>query len=240
MTAIELRGATKRYRSRTAIDDVGLTVEYGEIVGLLGRNGAGKSTTVAAIAGLIGLDDGEVRVDGFDPVRDRRRVRAVLGVQLQDAELHAALTVGELARLYRSFYRDGLDPDALLERVGLTAERKTRFENLSGGQQQRLSIALALIGDPRVVVLDELTTGLDPEARRSMWSLVRALRADGLAVLLVSHLMEEVERLCDRVVVLDAGRVIARGTPAELVSRTGGETLDDAFLALTGEKGEPS
>ncbi|MCA5893744.1 ABC transporter ATP-binding protein [Isoptericola sp. NEAU-Y5] len=226
MTALVAQHLRKTYRRRgrppmVALDDVSLSVARGEVVGLLGRNGAGKSTTVQLLAGARAPDSGRVRVLGLDPRADRRRVRSVLGVQLQGASLHGALTVRELVRLYRSFYRQGLDPDRLVERVGLGKARDTRFEQLSGGQQQRVSVALALVGEPRAVVLDELTTGLDPEARRSMWALVEDLRADGVTVLLVSHHMEEVERLCDRVTILDAGRVVASGSVAGLVDRAG-------------------
>lgn len=206
---------------KVAVDDVSLSVAPGEVAGVLGRNGAGKSTTVELLAGARAPDSGRVRVLGLDPRAERGRVRGVLGVQLQGASLHGALTVRELVRLYRSFYPRGLDPDRLVERVGLGPSRDTRFEKLSGGQQQRVSVALALVGAPRAVILDELTTGLDPEARRSMWSLVEDLRADGVTVLLVSHLMEEVERLCDHVTILDAGRVVARGTTAQLIERAG-------------------
>ncbi|GAB3838212.1 hypothetical protein GCM10029963_04060 [Micromonospora andamanensis] len=173
---------------------------------------------------------------GLDPRRDRARLRQVLGVQLQQAYLHHALRVTELVDLYRSFYPDPRPTEELLDMVELTEQRRTSFDKLSGGQQQRLSIALAIAGRPRVVILDELTTGLDPKARRRMWHTVERLRSDGVSVLLVSHTMEEVERLCDRVAVLDAGRVIALDTPAGLVARAGTATLDDAFVALTGRQ----
>ncbi|MEV7232259.1 ABC transporter ATP-binding protein [Polymorphospora sp. NPDC051019] len=221
MLAIEVRNLHKRYGQVVAVDDVSLSVDEGEIVGVLGRNGAGKTTTVEAIAGLRRPDRGTVRVLGLDPHRDRARVRQVLGVQLQSSALHSALTVRELVGLYRSFYATGADPDKLIEAVGLTGSRGTRFEKLSGGQQQRLSIALALVGNPRVALLDELTTGLDPEARRHIWSMVEDLRAGGVTVLLVSHLMEEVERLCDRVALIDQGRVVAVDTPVGLIAAAG-------------------
>ncbi|AUS77060.1 ABC transporter ATP-binding protein [Actinoalloteichus sp. AHMU CJ021] len=221
MQAIEVNELHKRYGSTVAVHDVSLSVRQGEIFGILGRNGAGKSTTVECVAGLLRPTSGTVRVLGLDPHRDRDRVRQVLGVQLQSSDLHNALTVRELVRLYRSFYGDGADPDELIDRVGLTSRRDHRFENLSGGQQQRLSVALALVGNPRVALLDELTTGLDPQARRDIWALVEDLRSDGVTVLLVSHLMEEIERLCDRIAIIDAGRIIALDTPAGLVSGAG-------------------
>ncbi|MEU3164597.1 ABC transporter ATP-binding protein [Streptosporangium sp. NPDC006930] len=219
--AVEANGLHKRYRSKVAVEEVSLSVATGEIFGILGRNGAGKTTTVELIAGLRRPDRGTVRVLGLDTRRDRARLRQVLGVQLQEAVLHSALTVTELVHLYGTFYRDPLPSDDLIESVGLTTSRRTRFEKLSGGQQQRLSIALALVGRPRVVILDELTTGLDPEARRQMWSTLERLRESGVTVLLVSHTMEEVERLCDRVALLDEGRVVALDSPSGLVRRAG-------------------
>ncbi|MEU6860385.1 ABC transporter ATP-binding protein [Glycomyces sp. NPDC046736] len=244
MPAIEARGLRKRYGDTTAVDGLDLTVETGEIFGILGRNGAGKSTTVEIIAGLRRPDAGEVTVLGLDPWKDRARLRQVLGVQLQETAVHAALQVRELVRLHRSFHRDGADPDELIERVGLTASAKKRFEHLSGGQQQRLSIALALVGKPRAVILDELTTGLDPEARRQMWATVEELRDEGTTIVLVSHNMDEVRRLCDHVAILDRGRVVAVDKPAGLIEAAGtdqddageSEAFEAAFFALTGSK----
>src|SRR5690606_31354745 len=173
----------------------------------LGPNGAGKSTTVESIAGLRVGDKGRIRVHGIDPWADRAAVTEVLGVQLQEAKLQPKITVQEALELWSAFYPDPEPWAPLAERLGLGGHLRQRFENLSGGQQQRLSIALALIGRPRVVILDELTTGLDPEARRHMWATVEGLRDSGVTILLVSHAMEEVERLCDRVALLDAGRI---------------------------------
>ncbi|SCL69602.1 ABC transporter ATP-binding protein [Micromonospora peucetia] len=232
--AIEVENLHKRYGDVVAVDDVSLTVAPGEVLGVLGVNGAGKTTMIELIAGLRVPDRGRVRVLGRDPRRDRAAVRQLLGVQLQQAELHAALTVGELLGLYRSFYPDPRPADELLDLVELRAQRRTRFEKLSGGQQQRLSIALALVGRPQVVILDELTTGLDPRARRRMWAGVEGLRDE--TVLLVSHAMDEVQRLCDRVVLLDAGRVVALDTPAGLVARAGAANLEEAFVRLTGKE----
>ncbi|GAA2220289.1 ABC transporter ATP-binding protein [Promicromonospora sukumoe] len=236
MPAIEAEGLVKRYRDKVAVDGLSLRVDVGEVLGVLGTNGAGKTTTVEMIAGLRRPDRGSVRLLGLDPRRDRARVRQVLGVQLQQAYLHGALTVAELLGLYRSFYPDPRPADELLELVGLEEQRRVRFEKLSGGQQQRVSIALALVGRPQVVILDELTTGLDPRARRRMWATVEHLRDEGVTVVLVSHAMEEVERLCDRVALLDAGRLVDVGTPAALTARAGAATLDDAFVALTGKQ----
>jgi ABC-2 type transport system ATP-binding protein len=226
----------KRYGHKVAVDDVSLRVEPGEIFGILGTNGAGKTTTVEMIAGLRRPGRGAVSLLGLDPRRDRATVRQVLGVQLQESYLHGALTVSELIGLYRSFYPDPRPADELVGLVGLEEQRRVRFEKLSGGQQQRLSIALALVGRPRVVILDELTTGLDPRARRRMWTTIERLRDEGVTIVLVSHAMEEVERLCDRVALLDAGRVVAIETPAGLVARAGTQNLDDAFVALTGKQ----
>lgn len=222
----------KRYRSKVAVDDVSLSVAPGEVVGILGANGAGKTTTVELIAGLRRPDAGRVRVLGLDPHRDRAALRQVLGVQLQQATLHGALTVAELIGLSRSFYPNPRSEGELLELVDLAGQRRTRFEKLSGGQQQRLSIALALAGRPRVVILDELTTGLDPHARRRMQRAIEQLEHE--TVLLVSHAMDEVERLCDRVLLLDAGRIVADDTPAGLVASVGAADLDEAFVTITG------
>lgn len=236
--AILADGLAKSYRGAVAVEDVSLRIEEGETFGLLGANGAGKTTTVEMIAGLGTPDRGRVRVLGLDPRDDRAQLRQVLGVQLQHAVLHDALQVRELLDLYRSFYPDPRPSAELLELVDLEEHRRTRFEKLSGGQQQRLSVALALAGRPRVVILDELTTGLDPKARRRMWGTIDQLKRDGVTILLVSHAMEEVQRLCDRVALLDAGGVIAEGTPAEVVATSGADTLDDAFVRLTGREPE--
>jgi ABC-2 type transport system ATP-binding protein len=234
MMGIEVADLHKTYGGRPVLGGVSFAVAEGEIFGLLGRNGAGKSTTVKMIAGLIRPGSGTVRVCGLDPFADRRRVRRLLGVQLQAAALHPALTVRELVFLHRGFHADGPDPEELIRLLGLTGVRNTRFEGLSGGEAQRTSIAVALAGQPRVAVLDELTTGLDPEARRHLWRVISDLRAGGMTVLLVSHAMEEVELLCDRVALLDHGRVLATDTPAGLIARAGRDTLDEAFLALIG------
>ena len=234
--AIHAEHLHRRYGDTVAVDDVSLRVAPGEVLGILGTNGAGKTTTVEMIAGLRRPDRGRVTILGLDPQHDRAAVRQVLGVQLQEAELHGALTVSELIGLYRGFYPGPRPSGELLELVGLQDKRGVRFEKLSGGQQQRLSIALALAGRPRVLILDELTTGLDPRARRQMWATIELLRDEGVTIVLVSHAMEEVERLCDRVALLDAGRLLAVEPPAALVARAGARNLDDAFVALTGKQ----
>ncbi|MFC9975625.1 ABC transporter ATP-binding protein [Spirillospora sp. NPDC127200] len=231
--AIDARHLVKRYKNKTAVDDISLQVPVGETFGVLGTNGAGKTTTVEMIAGLRRPTKGSVRILGLDPFTNGAEVRQVLGVQLQEANLHDALTARELVDLYRSFYPNPLDADRALAMVELQDKAKTRFSRLSGGQKQRLSIALALIGRPQVVILDELTTGLDPKARRRVWSTIESLKDQ--TVILISHAMDEVERLCDRVLIIDAGRVIARGSPAELKAQASAATLEDAFVQLTGK-----
>jgi ABC-2 type transport system ATP-binding protein len=214
---VEVRNLRKTYGDTAAVDDVTFAVEPGEIFGILGPNGAGKTTTVETLAGLRQADSGTVRVLGIDTQRHPGAVRDHLGVQLQEAALHDKITVGEALRLFASFYADPADPDELLGLLDLTPHADVQFGRLSGGQKQRLSIALALVGNPRIAVLDELTTGLDPQARRATWDLVERVRGTGVTILLVTHFMDEAERLCDRLVVIDAGRVVAEGTPAGLI-----------------------
>ncbi|MFF1707014.1 ABC transporter ATP-binding protein [Streptomyces sp. NPDC058252] len=224
-SVIEVAGLRKSYGGRPVVDGVSFAVEEGEIFGILGPNGAGKTTTVECVEGLRVPDAGRVRVAGLDPAADREAVSRVLGAQLQESELQARLTVREALELYAAFYPDPADWRPLAERLGLTAQLTTRFGKLSGGQKQRLFIALALIGNPRVVVLDELTTGLDPRARRDTWALIEDIRAGGVTVLLVTHFMEEAQRLCDRIAVIDRGRVAALDTPAGLIRRSAGSTV---------------
>ncbi|ESP99616.1 Daunorubicin/doxorubicin resistance ATP-binding protein DrrA [Streptomyces sp. ADI96-15] len=225
MPIIEVSGVRKAYGGRTVVDGISFTVEEGEIFGILGPNGAGKTTTVECVEGLRHPDAGSVKVAGLDPVRDRAGVTRVLGAQLQESELQPKITVQEALQLYAACYPDPADWRALAERLGLTEKLSTRFAKLSGGQKQRLFIALALIGNPRVVVLDELTTGLDPRARRETWALIEEVRDSGVTVLLVTHFMEEAQRLCDRIAVIDKGRVAALDTPAGLVSRAAGAVV---------------
>ncbi|WP_210587953.1 ABC transporter ATP-binding protein [Streptomyces sp. GESEQ-35] len=222
---IEVSGLRKSYGGRAVVDGVSFTVEEGEIFGILGPNGAGKTTTVECVEGLRVPDAGRVRVAGLDPVADHDRVTRVLGAQLQESELQAKLTVREALELYAAFYDEPADWRPLAERLGLTAKLTSRFGKLSGGQKQRLFIALALIGNPRIVVLDELTTGLDPRARRDTWQLIEEVRDSGVTVLLVTHFMEEAQRLCDRIAVIDQGQVAALDTPAGLIRRSAGATV---------------
>ncbi|HLU74519.1 MAG TPA: ABC transporter ATP-binding protein [Nonomuraea sp.] len=222
MNVIEVRNLHKRYQDHVAVDDVSFEVQAGEIFGILGPNGAGKTTTVECVSGLRVPDRGSLRVAGIDPVTDRDALRRVLGVQLQSAALPEKLKVWEALDLYASFYPDPADWRELMERVGLDAKRDTAFGKLSGGQRQRLSVALALVGKPRIAVLDELTTGLDPQARRDTWELIEQVRDSGVTIVLVTHFMEEAERLCDRIALIDSGRVAAIDSPAGLVARVGG------------------
>ncbi|MBE8472731.1 ABC transporter ATP-binding protein [Streptomyces justiciae] len=239
MSVIEVSELRKSYGGRPVVDGVSFAVQEGEIFGVLGPNGAGKTTTVECVEGLRVPDAGRVRVTGLDPIADHEKVARVLGAQLQQSELQAKLTVREALELYASFHARPADWRPLAERLGLTGRLTTRFAKLSGGQKQRLFIALALIGNPRIVVLDELTTGLDPRARRDTWDLIEDIRANGVTVLLVTHFMEEAQRLCDRIAVIDKGRVAALDTPAGLIRRSAGATvisftpsapLDDADL----------
>jgi ABC-2 type transport system ATP-binding protein len=225
MSVIEVSDLRKSYGGRAVVDGVSFAVEEGEIFGVLGPNGAGKTTTVECVEGLRVPDAGRVRVTGLDPVTDHEEVARVLGAQLQQSELQAKLTVREALELYAAFHPRPADWRPLAERLGLTDRLTARFGKLSGGQKQRLFIALALVGNPRVVVLDELTTGLDPRARRDTWELIEDIRASGVTVLLVTHFMEEAQRLCDRIAVIDKGRVAALDTPAGLIRRSAGATV---------------
>src|SRR5262245_12475836 len=216
---IDVRQLHKSYGGTVAVDDVSFTVDEGEIFGILGPNGAGKTTTVECVEGLRTPDRGAISVLGLDPQRDRAEVTQRLGVQLQDGQLPGRLRVAEAPDLHASFYREPADGRALMDALGLDRVARTPFGKLSGGQKQRLSIALALIGNPRIAVLDELTTGLDPQARRDTWDLIEGVRARGVTILLVTHFMDEAERLSDRVALIDRGRVVALDTPARLAAR---------------------
>ncbi|MGK5628878.1 ABC transporter ATP-binding protein [Streptomyces sp. URMC 123] len=225
MSLIEVNDLRKSYGGRPVVDGVSLAVEEGEIFGVLGPNGAGKTTTVESILGLRVPDSGTIRVCGLDPVADRAQMTLIVGAQLQESELQGKLTVAEALKLYAACYPRPADWRALAARLGLEGKLDTRFAQLSGGQKQRLAIALALVGIPRVVVLDELTTGLDPAARREVWSLIEDVRASGVTILLVTHFMEEAQRLCDRVAIFDRGRVAALDTPSGLVARSASGTV---------------
>ncbi|MEW9554679.1 ABC transporter ATP-binding protein [Nonomuraea sp. NPDC050783] len=217
MAVIEVTGLRKRYADLTVLDGVSFSVDEGEIFGILGPNGTGKTTVVECVEGLRRPDEGTIRVLGLDPIKDGRALRERIGVQLQQTMLPDTIKVREALDLYASFYADPRDWRELLVEWGLADKRDARFGKLSGGQKQRLFIALALVGKPQVAFLDELTTGLDPQARRATWELIKRVRASGVTVVLVSHFMDEVEELCDRVAILDRGRVVAIDTPGGLV-----------------------
>jgi ABC-2 type transport system ATP-binding protein len=214
---IEVSHLHKRYGATVAVEDVSLTVQKGEIFGIVGPNGAGKTTTVESIMGLRQPDGGTVRVLGLDPQMRAGDLRQRLGIQLQEASLPDYLKVWEALDLFSSFYKHTVPWEPLLEQWGLSDKRNTRFKNLSGGQKQRLFIALALLNDPEVVFLDELTAGLDPQARRATWEMVKAIRDQGKTVILVTHFMDEAEELADRIAIIDAGKVAALGTPQALM-----------------------
>jgi ABC-2 type transport system ATP-binding protein len=224
--AVEVAHLRKTYGTLVAVDDVSFTVAEGEIFGILGPNGAGKTTAIECAIGLRRPDAGTIRLLGLDPHADPDQVHEIVGVQLQSGALPAKLRVGEILEEYRSFYRDPADVAELLDVLGLAAKRGDYYRSLSGGQRQRLSIALALIGRPRIAVLDEMTTGLDPKARRDTWELIEQIRDRGVTIVLVTHFMEEAERLCDRVALIDHGRVVALDTPARLATQArGGKTV---------------
>ena len=222
--AIEVEGLTKHYGRTLAVDGISFRVERGEIFGMVGPNGAGKTTTIECVEGLRRADGGRLTVLGLTPGSSDRELRQRIGIQLQESSLPPRLRVDEAMTLFASFYRRAVDLDAVLDRLDLGSKRRSFFGKLSGGQKQRLFIALALINDPELVFLDELTTGLDPHARRAMWELVEGVRRRGKTVFLTTHFMEEAERLCDRVAILDQGRIVALDPPEELVRRHGGGT----------------
>jgi ABC-2 type transport system ATP-binding protein len=217
--AIHVAGLRKAYGRTVAVDDVSFDVEPGEIFGLIGPNGAGKTTTMECIEGLRAPDRGTLAVLGLHPERDAAALQQRVGIQLQEAQLQKRIKVWEAVDFWASLYRTPVDGNRLLDQLGLTAKRDAWFMTLSGGQKQRLFIALALIHDPELVFLDELTTGLDPQARRAIWDLVRGIRDRGKTVFLTTHLMEEAERLCDRIAIIDHGRIVDIGAPRDLVAR---------------------
>jgi len=222
-TAIRCRALTKRYKDVVAVAGIDLEVRAGECFGLLGPNGAGKTTTVEMVEGLVRPDGGDVEVLGLRWGRDEHALRQRLGVALQETRLAERLQVVEVIRLFRSFYRTGHDVEEILDVVELGEKRHAWVEKLSGGQRQRLAVACALVGDPDILFLDEPTTGLDPQSRRQLWSVIETFKGRGGTVVLTTHYMEEAERLCDRVAVMDHGKVIALGTPRELIASLGAD-----------------
>jgi ABC-2 type transport system ATP-binding protein len=221
--ALHVAGLRKRYGDVVAVDGLDLTVATGECFGLLGPNGAGKTTTIEICEGLTLPDEGEVEVLGQRWDHDERALRERLGIQLQETQLAEKLTVEETVRLFRSFYARGRDVGEVIDLVQLGEKRDARVGKLSGGQKQRLALACAMVGDPELLFLDEPTTGLDPQSRRQLWDLIVELRASGRSIVLTTHYMDEAERLCDRVAIVDHGKVIALGSPRALIAGLGAE-----------------
>ena len=244
--ALCVQGLRKSYSDVIAVDGLDLEVRAGECFGLLGPNGAGKTTTIEICEGLLTADSGSVEVLGKRWETDADDLRELLGIQLQDTQLSEKLTVDETLTLFQSFYRDALDVGDVVDQVELGEKRQSRVGGLSGGQKQRLAVACALIGNPQLLFLDEPTTGLDPVSRRGLWDLIAKFQAEGKTIVLTTHYMEEAERLCDRVAIVDHGRVIALGPPQELIEsvdvshlpppepRKTSATLEDVFVSLTG------
>jgi ABC-2 type transport system ATP-binding protein len=228
--ALAVRALHKRYGDVVAVGGLDLEVHPGECFGLLGPNGAGKTTTIEICEGLLTPDSGDVEVLGRRWSTDERELRQLLGIQLQETQLAEKLTVRETVGLFRSFYDRGREPEDVIALVQLEEKSRARVGSLSGGQKQRLALACALVGDPRLLFLDEPTTGLDPQARRQLWELIGELRAGGRTIVLTTHYMEEAERLCDRVAIIDHGRAIALGTPRELVETLGADHVVEFAL----------
>jgi ABC-2 type transport system ATP-binding protein len=222
---IKVEHLVKKYGEFVAVDDVSLTINEGEIFGIIGPNGAGKTTAVECISGLRVPDSGSISVSGLSPQKDRNRIREFLGVQLQESSMPPRLKVGEAVELFASFYPNPVDPNGLLEILGIGYIKDSIYKKLSGGQKQRLSIALALVGNPRIAILDELTTGLDPEARRETWALIERIRDHGVTVILVTHFMDEAERLCDRLALINHGKLVVLDTPEAIASLAGGNRV---------------
>ncbi len=240
MPVIEVENLIKTYDDTNVVDGVSFSVEEGEIYGIVGPNGAGKTTIVESVEGLRRPDGGSISVLGLDPIGDRYEITQRVGAQLQESRLQDKIRVGEALDLYASFYRNPADWRELLDRLGLQGKVNSSYSTLSGGQKQRLAVALALIGSPEIAILDELTTGLDPQARRSVWETIEQIRASGVTVVIVTHFMEEAERLCDRIMVVDQGRVVAIDSPSGLIGLIGSEqrlrfrpsvSIDDEVLA---------
>ncbi|MEZ5070761.1 MAG: ABC transporter ATP-binding protein [Bacteroidales bacterium] len=229
---IRVEGLVKRYREHTAVDGISFEVHPGEIFGMVGPNGAGKTTTIECIEGLRRPDAGSIRVLGMDPEKDKYKLKERIGIQLQESALPDRMKVWEAMDQFASFYPRTLDGDELLDQLGLSEKRNSVFAKLSGGQKQRLFIALALLHDPEVVFLDELTTGLDPKARRAIWDLVLGIRDRGKTVFLTTHFMEEAERLCNRIAVVDQGRIVALDSAENLI-----RSLDASFRVVFTVKG---
>ena len=242
---IQVRDLRKSYNGLVAVDGISFEVHQGEIFGMLGPNGAGKTTTVEILEGLRDLDSGEAYINGLDVTKNSKRVKGMIGVQLQQNAFFDNLNLRETLQLFATLYDSEMLPEVALEKVDLADRAKSQYRHLSRGQKQRLSIAVALVNDPVAMFLDEPTTGLDPQARRNMWELIDGLRSEGMAIMLTTHYMEEAEILCDRVAVIDHGNIVAIDTPqalvdqlksrgAESVRKDGVLTMEDVFIDLTG------
>ena len=233
-TCIQVSHLTKRYGTRTVVNDLSFTIEKGEVFGLLGHNGAGKSTTIDCILGLRRKNEGVVTLLGVDPVKRRKQLFERIGVQLQASSYQANIRVEEICEEIAALYQRPADYRELLQRFHLETFAKQPVEKLSGGERQKLSVLLALIPDPEIVFLDELTTGLDVEARREVWRILQELKEQGMTIMLTSHYMDEVESLCDRIAILKNGKMIAMGTVQEIIDRSPYERLEDAYLWYMG------
>ena len=244
-SALIVKELRKTYGDVKAVEGLDLEIRTGECFGLLGPNGAGKTTTIEICEGLLERDSGDLELLGMTWERDGNRLRQKLGIQLQDTQLSDKLSVRETLELFRSFYTKGREVDEVIRLVQLEEKARARVGTLSGGQKQRLAIACALVGDPDLLFLDEPTTGLDPQSRRQLWTLIEEFKATGRTILLTTHYMDEAEKLCDRVAIVDHGHIIALGTPRELIDSIGAtvpappprattHTLEDVFVALTG------
>ncbi len=237
-SAIRCRDLFKRYDSRPpveAVRGIDLEVRTGECFGLLGPNGAGKTTTLEILEGLLDATSGEIEILGLSWSRDDREIRQRIGISLQETKLSDKLTVRESVQMFRSFYRNGLDPAEAIRRVSLEEKARTYNVHLSGGQRQRLAVACALVGDPELLFLDEPTTGLDPQSRRQLWDVINAFRSTNRTVMLTTHYMDEAERLCDRVAIVDHGKIIALDTPRELIAQVGGEHVIEFSVVANGK-----
>ena len=231
--ALRIRGLKKAFVDVQAVDGIDLEVQRGECFGLLGPNGAGKTTTIEICEGLTTADEGTVELLGLNWISGADELRQRIGVQLQETQFPEKMTVEEALRLFRSFYRRGITVDESIKISQLEEKRKSRVGGLSGGQKQRLAMATALVGDPELLFLDEPTTGLDPQARRHLWDLVEEMKQAGRTIILTTHYMEEAERLCDRVAIMDHGKVIAMGTPKELIATVGGEDIVEFAVGIS-------
>lgn len=243
---ISVAGLTKRYGNKTTVKGISFNVKEGEVFGILGPNGAGKTTTLEMIEALRPIDDGAVTLDGIDVKKDPARVKEIIGIQLQSTSFFDKLSLREQLALFNGLYGETADPDELLEEVQLTDKAKSYVEKLSGGQKQRFSIAAALINKPRVLFLDEPTTGLDPQARRNLWDLITDIKAKGITVVMTTHYMDEAELLCDRIAIMDNGEIVTVDTPKNLIKALLGRgfkkkqeveqaNLEDVFIDLTGK-----